>query len=86
MYSYDEALADFESAIKLNYSLPSSHVLAGLIHLNSKPAMDKAIQHFTAAISVDPTCHRAYLCRAEAYKRDAQVLLSLLILYTVEPL
>ena len=70
---YDEALADFEQATRLNHLLPSPHVLAGLIHMNQRENIDKAVECFSAAINVDPTCIRAYLCRAEAYKKDKQV-------------
>lgn len=73
IFRYDEALADFESASKLNHSLPSPHVLAGLIHMNQKRALGKAVSCFTTAINVDPTCMRAYLCRAETYKKDQKV-------------
>ncbi len=73
-HSYDEALADFESASKLNHALPSPHVCAGLIHMKKKRSeLAKAIQCFTSAIFVDPTCLRAYLCRAEAYKKGRRV-------------
>ena len=71
---FNDALADFESAMKLNHSLPSPHVLAGLIHMNERKDIPKAVQCFTTAITVDQTCIRAYLCRAEAYKIDKQVL------------
>jgi Tfp pilus assembly protein PilF len=33
----------------------------------------KALHCFTMAISEDPTHVRAYLCRAEAYKRKKEV-------------
>ena len=74
---YDEALADFESAARLKHSLPSPHVLAGLIHMNQKRDIQKALQCFTTAINVDPTHIRAYLCRAEAYKKDGQYKLAI---------
>ena len=77
LHSYKEALADFESAIKIKRSLPFPHVCAGLLYMNhlGKQLMN-AILCFTAAITVDPTCIRAYLCRAESYKKDSQVMLS----------
>lgn len=72
-HSYSEALCDFEAAMKLQRSLPSPHILAGLVHMLHKGNLPRAVRCFTTAISVDPTCTRAYLCRAEAYKRSQMV-------------
>ena len=72
-HSYDEALCDFESAVRLNRTLPSPHVCAGLVHMLHKNNVIRAIRSFSTAIFVDPTCIRAYLCRADAYQRDAKV-------------
>ena len=72
-YSYNEALSDFEAAIKLQRSLSSPHILAGLIHMLHKGNLPRAARCFTTAISVDPTCIQAYLCRAEAYKKSKMV-------------
>lgn len=71
--SYDEALSDFEAAIRLQRSLPSPYVCAGLIHLLQRDNSPRATRCFSAALAVDPTCLRAYLCRAEALKKDGKV-------------
>lgn len=68
--NFDEALADFESALRLDHSLASAHVCAGLIHLQCREDTVTAIKCFSLALSADPTCMRAYLCRAQAYKQD----------------
>ena len=41
-----------------------------MLHKNN---VIRAIRCFSTAIFVDPTCIRAYLCRADAYQRDAKV-------------
>ncbi len=76
--SFDEALADFESAVRLDPNLPSAHVCAGLIHLLHKHNTVKATKCFSLALVADPTCIRAYLCRAEAYKRERNYRLAIL--------
>ncbi|XP_064400384.1 uncharacterized protein LOC135346636 isoform X3 [Halichondria panicea] len=75
---YDEALQDFESAVKLKRSLPSPNVCAGLVHMLHKKNITRAIHCFSTAIFVDPTCIRAYLCRADAFQRDARFKLAIL--------
>lgn len=71
--SYDEALADFEAAIRLQRSLPSPYICTGMIHLLHRENPPRATRCFTAALAIDPTCIRAYLCRAEALKKDGKV-------------
>ena len=71
--SYEEALCDFEAAINLQQTLPSPHVCAGLIHMLHLRNLPRAVRYFSGAIMVDPTFVRAYLCRAEAYKKDEKV-------------
>ncbi len=78
MKSFDEALADFESALRLDHNLPSAHICAGLIHLFQRQNLAKAIRCFSLALASDPTCIRAYLCRAEAYKHDENYQLAIL--------
>ena len=68
MKCYDEALCDFESAVHLDRTLSPAHVCAGLIHMLQKKSPQKALTCFNSALMADPTCVRAYLCRAEAYK------------------
>ena len=74
--SYDEALSDFEAAMHLNRSLPSPYICAGLVHLMHRDNPPRAARCFSAALAVDPTCIRAYLCRAEALKRDERVMVN----------
>jgi len=66
-------MCDFKEAIKLDPSLHSPHVCAGLIYLNRWYDSLKAVHYFSSAIKIDPTCVRAYLCRAEAYKAQRKV-------------
>ena len=67
-------MCDYEEAIRLDPSIHSPHVCAGLIYLNRWYDSPKAVQFFSSAIKIDPTCARAYLCRAEAYKAQRKVL------------
>ncbi len=73
LYSYNEALCDFESAVKLSRTIPSPHVCAGLIYMLHKNNICRALRCFCTAIFVDPTCIRGYLCRANAFQRDEKV-------------
>ena len=73
MYRYDEALQDFKEAMGLDHTLNSPHICGGLIYMTQKKDFPQAITCFSSAINNDPTCLRAYLCRAEAYKRAEKV-------------
>ena len=79
--SYDEALSDFEAAMRLDRSLPSPYICAGQVHLMHRDNPSRAARYFSAALAVDPTCIRAYLCRAEALKRDDKVMVNTSVLH-----
>ncbi|KAK6975950.1 tetratricopeptide repeat protein 6, partial [Biomphalaria glabrata] len=63
----EDAIQDFESVLKLNKDIAPAHVNLGLIFMNRHCNYHRAIKTFTAALKVDPTYVRAYVCRAEAY-------------------
>ncbi|XP_059155839.1 uncharacterized protein LOC131940934 [Physella acuta] len=65
----DDAIPDFESVLKLNKDLAAAHVNLGLIFMTRHFNFQRAIKKFTAAIKVDPTYVRAYVCRATAYHK-----------------
>lgn len=46
-----------------------AHMNLGLIFMLKMENHYEAIRRFTSAIKIDPTCNRAYVCRAEAYNK-----------------
>ncbi|XP_068717425.1 uncharacterized protein [Montipora capricornis] len=66
---WEDAVPDFEAALQLDATLASAHVNIGLICIIKYTNYHKAVRRYTAAIRVDPTYIRAYLCRAEAYQK-----------------
>lgn len=66
---WEDAIPDFEAALVLDPELASAHVNIGLIYIIKYNNFHKAVRRYTAAIRVDPTYIRAYLCRAEAYHK-----------------
>ncbi|CAG2247704.1 Tetratricopeptide repeat protein 6 [Mytilus edulis] len=69
MHRYEDAIPDFESVLKLRKDVACAHVNLGLIFMNHYENYHRAIKKFTAAIKVDPTYVRAYVCRGEAYHK-----------------
>ncbi|XP_023933515.1 uncharacterized protein LOC106162457 [Lingula anatina] len=65
----EDAIPDFETVLKLDKDIASAHVNLGLIYMTQLDNVQNAIRKFSAAIKVDPTYIRAYVCRAEAYHR-----------------
>ncbi|KAL3878456.1 hypothetical protein ACJMK2_030805 [Sinanodonta woodiana] len=65
----EDAVPDFESVLKLNKDVACAHVNLGLILMHRYENYHRAIKKFTAAIKVDPTYVRAYVCRAEAFHK-----------------
>ncbi|KAJ8298279.1 hypothetical protein KUTeg_024810, partial [Tegillarca granosa] len=65
----EDAIPDFESVLKLNKDIACAHVNLGLIFMNHYENYHRAIKKFTAAIKVDPTYVRAYVCRGEAFHK-----------------
>eukprot|EP00795_Rhopilema_esculentum_P011483 gene11483-21699_t len=73
---WEEAISDFEVAIRLDPRVPAAHVNLGLIQMTKMNNPHMAIRRFNIAVRVDPTYVRAYICRAEAFqmlnsRRDA---------------
>ncbi|KAL9955567.1 hypothetical protein ACROYT_G036906 [Oculina patagonica] len=66
---WEDAVPDFEAALQLDSELASAHVNIGLIYITKYSNYHKAVRRYTAAIHVDPTYIRAYICRAEAYHK-----------------
>jgi len=66
---WEDAVPDFEAALQLDPNLASAHVNIGLIYITKYSNYHKAVRRYTAAIRVDPTYIRAYICRAEAYRK-----------------
>ncbi|XP_078515478.1 tetratricopeptide repeat protein 6 isoform X2 [Lissotriton helveticus] len=66
---WDEAICDFESVLELDRTMAMAYVNIGLICLLHQDNYYKAIRQFSAAIQVDPTSTRAYLCRAQTYHK-----------------
>lgn len=69
MHRYEDAIPDFESVLKLRKDVAGAHVNLGLIFMNHYENYHRAIKKFSAAIKVDPTYVRAYVCRGEAYHK-----------------
>ncbi|XP_033111439.1 uncharacterized protein LOC117112460 isoform X2 [Anneissia japonica] len=65
---FEDAMADFESVLKLDRNMAAAHVNLGLIYMTKLNNYHKAIQKFSNAIKVDPTYVRALVCRAKAYQ------------------
>eukprot|EP00794_Sanderia_malayensis_P018055 gene18055-19864_t len=66
---WEEAMADFEAALRLDSHIPAAHVNLGLIQMTRMNNPHMAIRRFNIAIKVDPTYVRAYICRAEASQK-----------------
>ncbi|XP_048585429.1 uncharacterized protein LOC5512045 isoform X2 [Nematostella vectensis] len=66
---WEDAIPDFEAAIRLDPSLASAYVNIGLIYIIKHSNYQKAIRQYTSAIRVDPTYVRALICRAEAFQK-----------------
>ncbi|KAK6173455.1 hypothetical protein SNE40_016901 [Patella caerulea] len=75
--SPEDAIADFESVLALNKDVACAHVCLGLIHMTKFNNHHRAIKKFTAAIKVDPTHLRAYICRGEAYHKIHELTLAI---------
>ncbi|XP_028413242.1 uncharacterized protein LOC114536089 isoform X2 [Dendronephthya gigantea] len=66
---WDEAVCDFEFALRLDKCIACAHVNIGLIMITKHESYGRAIKRFSAAVRVDPTYVRGYVCRAEAYDK-----------------
>ncbi|XP_058847628.1 uncharacterized protein LOC117963899 [Acipenser ruthenus] len=64
-----QAICDFEHVLKLDRYVAVAHMNLGLIFMLKMENHYEAIRRFTSAIKIDPTCNRAYVCRAEAYNK-----------------
>ncbi|XP_075357745.1 tetratricopeptide repeat protein 6 [Mycteria americana] len=63
------AICDFESVLALDSSIIFAYLNIGLILLLHLERYYEAIQQFTNAIEIDPLNVRAYVCRAQAYRK-----------------
>ncbi|XP_055496523.1 uncharacterized protein ttc6 isoform X4 [Leucoraja erinacea] len=63
------AIWDFEWVIKLDRAVSLAHINLGLIFLLKMDHYYEAIHRFTDALKVEPTSTKAYVCRAEAYRK-----------------
>ncbi|XP_063677695.1 uncharacterized protein LOC134813749 isoform X3 [Bolinopsis microptera] len=68
LHRYEEAVPDFEVVVELDWNSVEAHINLGLICQLHLKQFKRAIRCFAAAIDVDPTQHRAYVCRGDAYK------------------
>jgi tetratricopeptide (TPR) repeat protein len=76
MGQYQNAIADCDAAIKLNFSIAEAYVTRGDIY--SKIGQNKkAIADYTQAIAIDPKCAEPYHQRAESYRKLGLTKLSL---------
>src|SRR5579872_6112244 len=64
-YEYDEAIKDFNEAIRLDPS-PSAYILRGTVW-ESKKEYDSAIKDFDEAIRLNPKDARAFNCRGNIW-------------------
>jgi len=63
---YDEAISEFNNAIKINPSSANAYYGLGFIY-DKKGDLDKAVANFTKAIEIDPALTDAYYNRGFAY-------------------
>ena len=56
---YDKAIGEYEQALKLNEKNVVIHLVLGLAYANAKQA-DKAIEHATRAVELDPNYYSYY--------------------------
>ena len=66
IYNYDNAIADYTEAIKINPNNTESYILRGSA-FNDKGEKNNAIADYTKAIEIDQKSVRAYLARADFY-------------------
>ncbi|CAH2328416.1 tetratricopeptide repeat 6 isoform X1 [Pelobates cultripes] len=66
---WTEAAFDFECVLALDKTVVLAHVNLGLIALQYQHRYSQAVRHFSAALRLNPTYLRAYLCRAQAYEK-----------------
>ncbi|MGH0182233.1 UNVERIFIED_CONTAM: hypothetical protein FKN15_009259 [Acipenser sinensis] len=71
-----QAICDFEHVLKLDRYVAVAHMNLGLIFMLKMENHYEAIRRFTSAIKIDPTCNRAYVCRAEAYNKALEAFTS----------
>ena len=63
---YDEAIAEFNNAIKINPNSANAYYNLGIIY-DKKSDSDKAIANFSKAIGIDPALADAYYNRGSIY-------------------
>ncbi|XP_065492938.1 tetratricopeptide repeat protein 6 [Caloenas nicobarica] len=68
------AICDFESVLALDSSVIFAYLNTGLILLLHLDQYYEAIQQFTNVIEIDPLNVRAYVCRAQAYHKNHDLL------------